>query len=126
VPFFNLPVLTPIDESGIRTRWRVVHPFIYVSLKYKGRRVYVPRDFETDLASVPRLPLLWLFAGGSANAAAVVHDYLCQFAVQTPQSVIDGIFYEAMRDTGVPVWRAYAMWLAVRAFSPFRRKGVRK
>jgi len=41
-----------------------------------GVLITVPAGFETDYASVPRLPLMWLIAGDVAHEAAVLHDFL--------------------------------------------------
>ena len=38
--------------------------------------VIVPKGFQTDFASVPRVPLAYLFCGDTCHEAATVHDYL--------------------------------------------------
>ena len=73
----------------------------------------VPRDFNTDLASTPRLPFVYFAAGGTAHAAAVVHDFLYRTGAE-PRTVCDAIFREAMALTGVPAWRRWLMWAGVR------------
>ncbi len=89
---------------------------------YEGRivgRVEVPEGFETDFASVPRLPLAYLLTGDTAHAAAVVHDYL----VDThPWRRAAEVFREAMVAEGVPAWRRWFMYWAVRLAEPKEEK----
>lgn len=94
--------------------WKLVSPLIYESdLVFEP--IVVPAGFTTDLASVPRLPLAYLIAGGVADAAAVVHDYL--YVTQPiPREQADAIFLEAMTVSKVPAWRRWLMWSAVRGF----------
>ena len=84
-------------------------------LIYSGRdhEFLIPAGFQTDFASVPR-PLWVLFPPyGKYTKAAVVHDWLY---VERPVSRkdADGIFRRIMRELGVPWWRRYLMWAAVR------------
>lgn len=93
--------------------WRLLDELAYASAS--GLLVEVPAGFETDFASVPRLPLAYLLAGGIGDRAAVIHDY---FYRTTPHTVTraeaDAIFHEALIAADVAPWRAYLMWLAVR------------
>lgn len=77
-------------------------------------KVEVPAGFETDFASVPRLPLAYLVAGNTSHKAAVIHDYL--YKTQAPRADADAVFRAAMRAEGVSAWRRGLMWAAVRAF----------
>ena len=74
----------------------------------------VSAGFLTDLASVPRMPLAYLVAGGVGNAAAVLHDYFYQTHV-IPRAEADALFLEALESLGVSWSRRWAMYLAVRA-----------
>jgi hypothetical protein len=94
--------------------WRLNAPFVYQS-DVAGQTFTVPAGFVTDLASVPRLPLVYLLAGGTANEASVVHDWLYSTHV-VPRSVADAVLREASAVSGVPAWRRTLMWAAVRAF----------
>jgi hypothetical protein len=81
--------------------------------------VVVPRGFETDFASVPRIPLAYWLTGDTAHLSAVVHDYLCR--IWLPAGRIDwytaaDVFLEAMRDEGVRAWRRRLMYWAVKYF----------
>jgi len=54
--------------------WILKSPLIYES-ELLGGRIRVPKNFYTDLASVPRIPIIYLFWGGRAHREAVLHDY---------------------------------------------------
>lgn len=79
--------------------------------------VIVPEGFRTDLASVPRLPITYLFFGNVADEAAVIHDYLYTNEVEgVTRKQADAVFAEASEVLGVKGWRRGPMWLAVRLF----------
>ncbi len=82
------------------------------------RVVHVPWGFETDLASVPRLPVVFFFFGDIGPYAAVVHDWLYsgRSDVAVSRRAADDVLLEALEVTGVPWWRRWPMWLAVRLF----------
>lgn len=93
---------------------RVIDPFVYDS-DILGKRVTVPAGFETDLASVPRIPIFYLLFGGASEEAAVIHDYLYSGGIVS-RAVADEVFAEAMKAEGVARWRRGPMWFGVRAF----------
>lgn len=83
-----------------------------------GGIVVVPAGYVTDLASVPKLPLAWLMAGGTGTEAAVIHDYLYWVHAFNDEPIsrakADAVFREAIaasEDTKAPGW---LMWAAVR------------
>lgn len=106
----KLIVDLPIKEKGKR---RLLCPLVYIS-SIAGE-IVVPEGFKTDFASVPRIPVAYLLTGDTANAAAVVHDYLYS-TKKLPRRIADAVFLEAMAVSGVPWWRRRMMHLAVRAF----------
>lgn len=93
-------------------RWRLTRALVYES-DVAGRRFVVPRGFVTDLASVPRLPLVYLLTGGTSNEAAVVHDWLYTMH-PVPRLVADKVLREASAITCVPAWRRWLMYWGVR------------
>lgn len=101
-------------ESG-RGLWRLVTTLAYSS-DVAGRVITVPAGFETDFASVLRLPVIYLAFGDKAHAAATVHDYL--YAAGTlPRKLADDVFFEAMGvSTDLSLATRRAMWAAVRTF----------
>jgi hypothetical protein len=94
--------------------WQLTSPFVYQS-NVANRTFTVPTDFQTDLASVPRLPIVYLLTGGCASEAAVVHDFLYT-TKPVARRVADAVLREASAVTGVPRWRRWLMWAGVRAF----------
>jgi len=95
-------------------RWVLLAPLVYQS-DVAGQVVIVPEGFQTDLASVPRVPVAYWLCGGTSNEAAVVHDYLYSTGI-VPRKVADDVLAEASSVTGVPAWRRGLMWAAVRLF----------
>ncbi|BCF96655.1 hypothetical protein PPGU19_012240 [Paraburkholderia sp. PGU19] len=95
-------------------RWRLTAPLIYDS-DVAGKVIVVPTGFITDLASVPRVPIAYMLAGGTSNEASVVHDYLYTSHI-VDRETADAVLREASAVTGVPAWRRTIMWAAVRAF----------
>lgn len=111
--------LTPLRVEQIgNDRWLVKDVLIYIS-EALNRAVLVPAGFETDFASVPRLPFVYLAFGNTAHSAAVVHDYLYS-TEQAERSDADKIFLEAMKVLGIPFAKRWAMYTAVRTFGGSR------
>lgn len=94
--------------------WVLVSDLVYESDLAK-RVIAVPAGFPTDLASVPRLPIVYWLSGGTSTEAAVVHDWLYRSHL-LPRDVADAVLREASAVTGVPAWRRWMMWAGVRAF----------
>ena len=75
----------------------------------------VPSGFQTDLASTPRI-LWWLIPPfGRYLVAAIVHDHDYRFQTVTRREA-DARFNRLMYWYGVPRWKRWAMWSAVRLF----------
>jgi len=90
--------------------------------------IVVPLGYVTDFASVPRLPLSYLFFGDVVHAAAVVHDYLISHhyaACRISWRHAADIFNEAMVADSVPAWRRIPMYRAVRIFGLCKIKRCR-
>lgn len=103
------------DHENGRGKWRIVTTLAYQS-DLASRVIYVPAGFETDFASVLRLPVIYLAFGDKAHAAATVHDYLYATA-ELPRAMADDVFFEAMgASTSLSLATRRAMWAAVRAF----------
>ena len=100
------------DRDVDNDRWRLCAPLIYES-DVANRIITVPAEFETDLASVPRLPLVYWLCGGRANKPAVVHDFLYSKGI-VPREIADAVFLEAMGVVGVPTVYRRLMWAGVR------------
>ena len=96
-----------------RTVYRLLEPLIYDS----GEQVItVPAGFETDLASVPRLPIVYMMWGDRAHRESVLHDYLYRIA-SVPDLIradCDALFRLAMISRDNPWWIYQPMYWGVR------------
>jgi hypothetical protein len=93
------------------SKFRLISPF-FVSLNGK-ETIKVPEGFETDLASVPRVPVVYLALGNTGHKAAVLHDWL--YATNYfDRATCDKYFYHALRESGISYLNAQAMYLGVR------------
>lgn len=108
--FLSKLILEAADEDG--GKWRVVAPFYYDSDAAK-RVITVPAGFLTDLASTPRIPLVYEACGNIATKAAALHDYLYTSGRES-RAVADAVLREAAALAGVSWWQRWAMWAGVR------------
>lgn len=126
---FVTPLAVELVSESPR-RWRLTAPLVYRSAFYRlpdhstlasraremaADTIVVPPGFETDFASVPRIPVAWLVAGDTAVAPATLHDwaYTLQFC---SRDEADELFREAMEVQGVGWFKRRAMYRAVRWF----------
>lgn len=99
-----------------RPEYRVTAPFRYeVGEIGSGLVLTVEEGFVTDLASVPWPFRRWFPPDGPWATAAAGHDRLYAGGVVS-RRMADLIFLEAMEVLGVPPWRRWLMFLAVRVF----------
>jgi hypothetical protein len=103
--------------------WVLLHDY---SLLGPGWEMTIPAGFRFDLASIPRL-VWWLIAPHELSLAApLVHDFLylargdsdgvVPAAKVFSRSETDRLFRDLMVSEGVPAWRKWAAWVAVRLF----------
>lgn len=81
------------------------------------KKYVVPKDFETDLASVPRL--LWpIFAPQYSGfvAPAILHDYLYRCSNNITRKYADEVLYSALITENVTAFTASKFYLGVRLF----------
>jgi len=95
--------------------WIIYSPLIYIS-GILGK-ITVPWGFETDFASVPRVPLFYTLFGDRAHRESVVHDMLYRIdALPTAtRKQADKVFLEAMKCRGKSWFVRYPMYWGVRA-----------
>lgn len=106
--------LTGWDGPDGRGTWRLFAPLLYYSA-ILGREVEVPEGFKTDFASVPRLPVVFLFMGNAVHEAAVVHDFLYSVHYDDcPRQIADKVFREACIACGSYAWKAELFYAGVR------------
>lgn len=82
-----------------------------------SRMVVIPKEFDTDLASIPRA--LWPFMSPAYSAfigPGILHDYLYRDRTWMVRKEVDSVFYDALRQDGLDRWTAWKMWVAVRIF----------
>jgi hypothetical protein len=71
--------------------------------------------FETDFASVPRVPVVYTLYGDRAHREAVIHDYLYRVdsVPVVSFSMANRVFLEAMKARGKPWHVRYPMYVGV-------------
>ena len=95
-----------IKEAGSSTPYRW---FTQNKLEYNGE--VVPKDFLTDLASVPQ-PFTWLIPRyGLYTKAAIFHDHQCQ--TTRDRFAADQKLLKGMKELEVPWLRRNLIWSAV-------------
>lgn len=104
-------------------QWRLTEPLVY---EHEDELIEVPSGFRTDLDSVPRLPVAYMWLKNRATKSAVVHDFLYvdEGYRRRGRRWADQVFLAAMADEGVRSWRRYPIYWAVRAagWLVYRRK----
>jgi hypothetical protein len=127
--------LTAPDLKQIgRGRWELMN-----ELQYRSRIlgfIAVPAGFQTDKASVPRLPFVYWTVGARGDGPATIHDFLYQRkehgAVKISRSTADAVFYEALGakmpwgETAEPGWAQTIMWAGVRVGGWWAWRGHRR
>jgi hypothetical protein len=111
MPFFTELKVQKTYPDG----WLLTEPLTYVT--HNGRTITVPAGFQTDFASVPRLPLIFVLMGDTNHRAAVIHDYLYS-TKEVSRKEADSIFVEAME--GPKSIQSRLMYLGVRLFGSLR------
>ena len=94
--------------------WIIREPLVYYSELF-NIEIIVPAGFETDFASVPRMPIAYQMWGNRAHREATLHDYLYRkdSVPVVPLAVANEMFFEAMGATGKPNRIKYPMWWGV-------------
>jgi hypothetical protein len=114
--FISKLCVTYVSDAGMfgRPLWQLTSPLIYAS-DVTGDTYTVPTDFQTDFATIPRIPFVFDAFGDSATEAATLHDWLYTEA-KIPREKCDAVFKEAMRASNVGFVRRKLMYYAVRLF----------
>lgn len=105
--------------------WRKVQEFPRPLFRYEeefaydsavaGGRIVIPRGYLTDKCSIPRIPFVYMLAGGLADEAGGVHD-LCYSTQLFEREKCDEILREAVIAMGYSEHLAQSMFEAVRMF----------
>lgn len=111
-----------MDSDGVaegRGTWKLIAPLEYQA--DDGTVYSVPIGFITDLASVPRIPLLFDIFGDRADLATTLHDWLYSIDPVTGRHPVadretaDKLLKEAALSQGCSIEVAEALFLGVRA-----------
>lgn len=88
-------------------------PLIYVS-NILGK-IIVPEGFETDFASVPRIPIIYAMFGDRAHREAVLHDamYRIDFPGNISFMMANRVFLEAMQKRDKAFYISFPMFWGV-------------
>lgn len=82
-----------------------------------GKPYIIPKDFKTDLASIPRI--LWPIIAPQYSgfvSPAILHDYLYRCNNNFSRQFIDEILYSALITMNVTPFTASKFYLGVRLF----------
>jgi len=93
--------------------WEIMGELAFDSAVLRAR-VNFPIGFVTDLASTPRLPLVYLCFGGICNKEGAGHDLLYQTHLCADQATADLVFLELMILKNLERWRRFQMYETVR------------
>ena len=104
--------------------WELLEPLVYDAGRFGV--ITAPAGFVCDFCSVPRVPLAFWICGDLGHGAGIIHDYIYRVGGMSREDA-DRVFYMALRDLGVPPWKAGLMFKAVRMFAgkiweAYRRK----
>lgn len=110
VKFINEACIVPYDGYNYKTckKIRVI---------IDDKSYIIPKGFETDLASIPRL--LWpVFAPQYSGfvAPAILHDYLYRCNNDITRLYADEVLYSALITEDVSAFTASKFYLGVRLF----------
>lgn len=108
---------SPLVVEHISEReWIVRESFEYHVGSYPSDQIItVPKGFDTDFASIPRIFWGILPPSGPYGKAAVVHDYCYRTACYS-RKISDIIFLEGMDVLKVSGWKKIVIYYAVRWF----------
>lgn len=118
----ELIVRQVVRKGGIM--WCLVAPLGFHSAKL-GRTFIAPNGMVTDFASTPPGVREILPKAGPYARASVIHDAGYQqelveagkgIVAQLEKKDVDDLFLEGMEVIGIPKWKRYPMYWAVRAF----------
>jgi len=110
--------------SGDGSLFYIEEPYsVSFTYRKKSRKLTVPAEFATDLASIPSIVPKWIAQKVASHLeASVVHDYLYKHKQYKKEfgsldrEFSDNIFLSAMEAAGVGWFKRRMMFRAVRMF----------
>ena len=111
------------------TRGNVFKTLFPYRVEFGDKRFLIPRYFESDGASVPRLFWRIVFPNSDSHAttAGICHDYIYRKQpADWTRKAADRMFYAMLIEFGVPLHSAFLAYVAVRIFGwiPWRENAV--
>jgi hypothetical protein len=103
---------TPLDTRAVDGGYKLLAPLVYYS-EILDDIIVAPIGFVTNFASVPAPFRVFISGHGEDRWAATIHDYLYGSA-KYPRELADRLFLEAMKATGVNLFKRRLMYRAVR------------
>lgn len=110
IKFLSQICIVPFKDYDYKT-------YEEIRVTIDDKEYVIPKGFETDLASIPRL--LWpIFAPHYAGfvAPAILHDYLYSLNGAISRRFADEVLYSALIAENVTKFTAYKFYLGVRLF----------
>lgn len=107
-------------------------PVSFIASNHHDLRIFhefiIPKGFETDFGTVPKL-LQWLVKPrGTSDRAYVVHDWLCVTKI-IDQKIADKLLFTIMRKDNTKLCEASIAYIGVRLYNifvrPFRKKTIK-
>lgn len=123
-------MIDPYDLSDEPNEWVVLKPYVFWSHDI-GRVIIVPRWFITDLASIPKIFRSFISVNERHRFASLPHDMLYVLSsigeYNMSRAKADKVLLTFCELMGVPAWKRWTMYLAVRAgaWTLFGKKGKR-
>jgi len=117
-----MPFKSDLEVRSVKNgEWELTRELNYTTKG--GARVFVPKGFRTDLASIPSLLRPFISVNEEHRKAAVLHDYGYRNAGRYPglynawtRGRVDVEFYYAMESSGVGRVKRTLMYHGVRLF----------
>lgn len=118
-------------KKGQRGTWKTLEEHRFNIGPWCNPRV--PAGFESNLGTIPR-GFYWLVAPDDYPQPFIEHDWLCNEDADPTDDegphnsgfsrwIADAILYERLKKYGVPAWKCWIVWIAVRSFA--RTKGLK-
>lgn len=114
-PDFEIVIMTPVCIKPYKKyRYKICQDIRVII----NRKVFtIPKDFVTDLASIPRI--IWPVlspAHSSLFVGAIIHDWFYRMTGDFTRKEADLIFYEIIKQSGLGSIRSKGAYYAVRLF----------
>jgi hypothetical protein len=94
--------------------WELKQELIVLNPFDPKQVILVPVNFQTDLASIPRIFWALFPPFGKYIRASIIHDYLISISVSNSNRVAHDIFYQLMIHDGVNPFIAWIFYQVVR------------